>query len=55
MAGLLMCAIFSFSLNLIYAETNIEEKLVELELTSINDFCVKGELPRDLYSRFSVA
>ena len=50
--GLLMCLTFKFSLSLLYAELSIDEKLVNLELTSITDFSVQGDIPADFYSNF---
>ena len=37
------------------SETLIDEKLVNLELTTIKDYCVQGIIPTDLYDIFSNA
>ena len=40
--GLFMCLVFVFNLSWMYAESKIDEKLVEMELTTIKDFTVQG-------------
>ena len=50
--GLLMLFAFQITMRLMYAETNINDKLVEMELTTIRDFAVQGEIPLVCYQDF---
>lgn len=36
-----------------YGEANINEKLVELELTTVKDFTIQGKIPAALYAEFT--
>lgn len=50
--GLLMLFAFQITTRLMYSETNIDDKLVEMELTTIKDFTVQGEIPLGCYQSF---
>ena len=47
--GMAMVLIFVMSMSYFFAESSIDEQLVNLELLSIRDFCVQGDVPRQLY------
>ena len=44
-----MCIIFSFSMYYVYGEAVIDEKLVELEFTTLMDFTVQADIPLEVY------
>ena len=50
--GLLMVLIYTFTTTYINAETRIDEKLVEFDLTTVRDFAVQCEVPSRVWSHF---
>ena len=47
-----MCIIFSFSMYYVYGEAVIDEKLVELEFTTLMDFTVQADIPLEVYQQY---
>ena len=45
-----MCLIFVFNLSWMYAESKIDEKLVEIEITTIKDFSVQGLISKSAFN-----
>ena len=53
--GLLMCMTFAYFLSFMLQETLIDEKLVDLNLNTIKDYCVECTIPSGMYDAFSTA
>ena len=49
-----MCLLYHHTISYINAETNINEKLVELEVASVCDFSVQGKITPKVWADFTV-
>ena len=44
-----MCIFFRFSMTYLKNKQKINNKLLDIDLVSIEDYTVRGKLPRELY------
>ena len=44
-----MCIYFRFTITRIYNDLKYEEKILDLELVSVEDYTITGIIPSDLY------
>lgn len=44
-----MCIYFRFTITRIYNDLKYEEKILDLELVSVEDYTITGIIPGDLY------
>ena len=49
--GLFMCFFFRSTITFMQNELDFEEKILDLELVSVDDYTITGSIPKDLYQR----
>ena len=51
--GVFICWGFSTTVSHLYGQTFIDEKLINLEFTTLKDFCVQGSISKKLFEAFA--
>ncbi len=49
--GLFMCIFFRFTITYMQNELDFEEKMLDHQLVSVDDYTITGSIPKDLYQR----